>query len=101
MNHPTISTPRPQILPLDQISNNNSFEPIFPNIPMPGHVSSNSPPYEDHAFLPEVPPRIPAKTSPAFNMDAKRGGGQNSSIGSFHMSSDDADSMSQTRRGNE
>lgn len=103
MNYPNVSMPGPQTRPPDHASNQSSFEPTvyanFPSMPaMPGPVSSAPPPYENHDFAPQVPPRIPARKP-----EARGGGGgvQSSSIGSVMRGSDDADSMIQRRQGKE
>lgn len=107
MNYPNVSMPGPQTRPFDQASNQSSFEPTIyansPSMPMSVPISSNPPPYENHDFAPQLPPRIPPRKSAGFQNEARGGGGgvQSSNIGSVLRSSDDADSMTQGRQGKE
>nr|XP_034317327.1 protein mono-ADP-ribosyltransferase PARP14 isoform X2 [Crassostrea gigas] len=104
MNYPNVSMPGPQMRPPDHTSNQSSFEPTIyvnaPSMPMPGPISSAPPPYENHDFAPQVPPRIPARKSLGFQNEAGGGSGgvQSTSIGSVMRGSDDADSMIQRRQ---
>lgn len=107
MNYPNVSMPGPQMRPPDHTSNQSSFEPTIyvnaPSMPMPGPISSAPPPYENHDFAPQVPPRISTRKSLGFQNEAGGGSGgvQSSSIGSVMRGSDDADSMIQRRQGKE
>lgn len=69
---------------------------------MSGPVSSVPPPYENDDYPPQIPPRIPTRKSPAFQISkARKGAVQSSSIESVYKSSDDADLMRQTGQGKE
>lgn len=55
--------------------------------------------YQNHKFSSQLSSRISARKSQALHMEPKRDERQNSSIESVYMSSDDADSMRETRLG--
>lgn len=104
-NFPSVSMTRPHVVPYNSSSYKSSFESTvnenFPSIFMPGPVSSVPPPYENHDYPPQIPPRISTRKSPVFQTKARKGAVQSSSIESVYRSSDDADSMTQTRQGKE
>lgn len=104
-NFPTVSMTRPHVVTSDSISYKSSFKSTvnenFPSMFMSGPVSSVPPPYENHDYPPQIPPRIPTRKSPAFQIKARKGAVQSSSIESVYKSSDDADLMRQTGQGKE
>lgn len=104
-NFPSFSMTRPHVEPYNSTSYKSSFESTvnenFPSMLMSGPVSSVPPPYENYDFAPPVPPRIPIRKSPAFQIKATKSAVQSSSIESVYKSSDDADLMRQTGEGKE
>lgn len=105
-NVPSVPMTRPHVVPYNSTSYKSSFEStvneIFPSMLMSGPVSSVPPPYENDDYPPQIPPRIPTRKSPAFQISkARKGAVQSSSIESVYKSSDDADLMRQTGQGKE
>lgn len=94
MNYPNKLILGPQV-PSDHASSQS--------MPMPGPVSSHPPQHENQDFAPQLPPRNSVRKSAGFQNEARGGGErmQSSNIGSVLKSSDNADSMTQSRQGKE